>query len=479
MGNSVYNRESRFSVEHLHVLIDGVNEDAVALAQHLSRRGKRVTVLHTEYGDPENARRALRAEGGNVDFRLRTEIANIGEAGTLFVSPSTPSHDVIIDHARAKGFTISSLADTVLRDAPGGTVGVTGSAGKTTTTFLLSAILRNAGFDVIGSTDYRLTPSGPGKAMLEAVTSLNDASWAVVELTSHHLSYVTTSPSIGVVTNLFPDHQDWHGSFEAYRSAKQNLLRFQQSGDVAVLNFDDPEVRGHFHGLGRGRNFYFSAMDKIANGIVVADGHIALRSRGGCHKICAVSELRMPRHHIPNALAAAAVAIELGVKTETLRDALVIFQGLPQRCQFLGIRDGIEIYDDTIGMNPRKALNGLETFPDQSLVVVSGGAVQSVGGEKRVNSALEMGDLRLFCEALLRKATSVVLFDEGGDIIERTLAETGGMMPPVVRAKNFEAAVLEAIGAAHPGARLLISPVFYNPPLDVRRFLEHLVSKSG
>lgn len=471
--------ESGVAVEHLHVLIDGVTEDAIALARYLSRRAGRVTVLHAGNREPDSVQRGFDADAWSIESRPRTEIAEIADAGALFISLSTPPRDFIVDHARSNDLMLSNLADTILRDAPGQTVGVTGSAGKTTTTYLLTAILRNAGFDVIGSTDYRLTPSGPGKAMLEAIASRKDTSWSVVELTSHHLDYATTSPSVAIITNLFPDHQDWHGSFGAYRTAKQNLLRFQERGDVAVLNFDDAEVREHFRGLGRGREIHFSALDNITDGVVIADGHIALRSRVGCDRLCAVSELGMPRHHIPNALAAAAVAVELGVKPETLRDELVGFQGLPQRCHFLGKVDGVEIYDDTIGMNPRKALHGLETFPDHSLVVVSGGALQSQGGEKRVSSQLEKADLRLFCEALLKKANGIVLFDEGGDVIERTLAQTGRGLPPVIRAENFEAAVLEAVRSASTGARLLISPVFYNPPSDMRRFLADLIGSSG
>lgn len=471
--------ESGVAVEHLHVLIDGVNEDAIALAHYLSHHARRVTVLHPENCEPDSIQGAFDTDGRSIESRPRAEIGEIADAGVLFISLSTPPCDFVVDRARSKGLMLSNLADTILRDASGPTIGVTGSAGKTTTTFLLTAILRNSRFDVLGSTDYRLTPSGPGKAMLDAIASRNDTPWLVVELTSHHLDYLTTSPSIGIVTNLFPDHQDWHGSFEAYRSAKQNLLRFQKSGDVAVLNFDDSEVREHFRGLGRGREIYFSALGNITDGVVIADGHIALRSRGACDRLCAVSELRMPRHHIPNALAATAVAIELGVKRETLRDELVGFQGLPQRCHFLGKVNGVEIYDDTIGMNPRKALEGLETFADNSLVVVSGGALQSQGGEKRVSSPLEKADLRLFCEALLKKANVIVLFDEGGDVIEQTLAETGRELPAVSRAENFEAAVLEAVRAARTGARLLISPVFYNPPSDTRHFLADLIGKSN
>lgn len=479
MNILTYDRASGSSIEDLHLLIDGVNDDALALAQYLSYRARVVTILHSAPDQLGSLEGAFRADSGNIGFQLRSEISDIEDAAALFVSLSTPPYDAVIGHARSTGLRLSNLADTILRNACGRTIGVTGSAGKTTTTFLLTAILRNAGYDVLGSTDYRLTPSGPGKAMLEAIAAADDRSLSVVELTSHHLDYVTTSPSIGIVTNLFPDHQDWHGSFEAYRSAKQNLLRFQKDEDVAVLNFDDPEVREHFRGLGRGREIYFSALDNITDGVVVADGHIALRSRGGCDRICPVSQLKMPLHHIPNALAATAVAIELGVNRKALHDVLVGFQGLPQRCQYLGAVDGVEIYDDTIGMNPRKALKGLETFPDRSLIVVSGGALQSLGGEKRVSSSLEKADLRLFCEALLTKADIVVLFDEGGDVIEQILAEIGTGTTRVIRAENFEAAVLQAVRAAPDDMRLLISPVFYNQPLDMRHFLEDLIGKSG
>ncbi|QRM32517.1 hypothetical protein [Microvirga sp. VF16] len=253
-----------------------------------------------------------------------------------------------------------------------------------------------------------------------------------------------------------------------------NLVRFQRSGDLAVLNFDSQEVRDQFGPLGQGRKSYFSVLDAISEGIVIANGKVTLRSRTGLDKICSVSELTMPGHHIANALAAAAVAVEYGASRQSIREGLIEFRGLPQRCEFLGRLDGVDIYDDSIGMNPRKALLGLESMSAESLTVVCGGAVQSASGEKRVSSELEQQDLHHFCTALAKMAKTVVLFGEGGDVIVRNLKDAGEAGPTIAHADRFSSAVQEALRCADGKGSLLISPVFFNAPWAVRPVLEQL-----
>ncbi|MDH2347766.1 Mur ligase family protein [Bradyrhizobium sp. SSUT77] len=460
------------------LLVDGLGDDAVELAEFLAKVSDRITVLVRTETVQENEPRIdrLRAQGLSIRSSYAGEPVNFADAEVLFVDLFTPARAPLILSARERGLRLSNLADVILRTAPEHTIGITGSAGKTTTTFLLTSILRAAGIPVRGSTDDRLTPSGPGHAMLADLYALGSSAWRVLELTSHHLDYVSVSPRIGVVTNFFPDHQDWHGSLSAYRSAKRRLLDFQRADDLAILNFDDEAVRTDFaNGLG-GRKVFYSMSDDNDSGVVVSEGYIANRSRRGLERICALADLAMPSHHIPNALAAAAAAFAVGAETAAIGEALRNFRGLPQRSYFLGKVDGVEIYDDTIAMNPRKALSGLQTFSDKSLIVVAGGALESPGGEKRVNSELEKQDLRRFCMALERKARGVVVFGAGGSVIGRLLSVSG--RPPIVLTEaSFEHALERAISLARPDGRILLAPVFYNPATKLKQTLEGLLRR--
>lgn len=110
------------------------------------------------------------------------------------------------------------------------------------------------------------------------------------------------------------------------------------------------------------------------------------------------------------------------------------------------------------------------------MILVSGGAVIAPGGEKRVSSDLEKADLRAFCQAVVSKANTIVLFGEGGKAISEMLAETTSEGLDILTAETFESAVLKGLAAARECGRLLVSPVFYNPPLVLKGVLDDLTA---
>ncbi|QRM32591.1 alpha/beta fold hydrolase [Microvirga sp. VF16] len=458
------------------VLVDGLSDDACGLADFLLQRARKVSVLGTNQHEHAASRVAkLKSAGATFIERDESKVTEFGDADTLFVDLFTSPRSALVQEARDRGLRLSSLAEVIVSSGRGRTIGVTGSAGKTTTTYLISAVLRAAGFATRASTDDRFTPSGPGHAMLASLPSLRDEAWRVVELTSHHLEYVSTSPHIAVVTNLFADHQDWHGSFDAYKVAKMRLLSFQNSGDVAVLNYDDQTIRSEFAPIVKGRTLFYSISDAVDADVLVSDGTIMVRTAQGLRELCTVDDLSMPRHHISNALAAAAAGVAAGASLESIASALRAFAGLPQRGQVAGHVGSVAIHDDTIALNPKKALLGLEAFAFDDVVVVSGGATVSPGGEQRVSSDLEKADLQLYCRELGRKAKAVVLYGDGGEAIRKMLATEGQKRLTVDVAPDFEAALAQAIAQADPNSRVLVAPVFYNRPADLKHIIERAV----
>ncbi|QRM32593.1 Mur ligase family protein [Microvirga sp. VF16] len=463
-------------LETQSVLVDGLSDDASGLTDFLMQSARKVSVLASDQHRREPSRIAnLIAAGATLIDRHEGKEPDFGDAETMFVDLFTSPRSALVDKARKRNVTLSSLAEVIVKSRPDRTIGVTGSAGKTTTTYLISAVLRAAGMSVRASTDDRFTPSGPGHAMLASLTSLSDDTWRVVELTSHHLEYVSTSPHIAVVTNLFADHQDWHGSFDAYCDAKMRLLSFQSDHDVAVLNYDNEVVRTRFAPIAKGRTVFYSMTNVPAADVFVSNGSIMVRSGEGMTNVCAASDLSMPRHHVPNALAATAAGIAVGASLENIASALRAFAGLPQRGLVVGKVGGVAVHDDTIALSPKKALSGLEAFAFDDVVVVSGGALVAPGGELCVSSELEKADVQLYCAELGRKAKAVVLYGDGGQVILEMLRGEPQARLTIDVAPDFEAALAQAVLHAQPNGRVLVAPLFYNLPAHLKHVIDRAI----
>lgn len=460
------------------VVIDAISPDAWQLAGELAMHGRAVTAL-THAEPPEDQQEMATRHGVHVTRATADPHEDLADAALFVADVFTSPRSAHLAHVREKAIAVSSIADLILRNAPGRTIGITGSAGKTTTTFLLAEILRTAGLTVQASTDDRLTPSGPAHAMLAGLRTTNTDTHHILELTSHHLEHVNVSPATAIVTNLFPDHQDWHGGFDAYRAAKKRILEFQGGNGSAVVNFDDPETHA-FGNTARGATLYFSSSDTLPAGVLVAAGMILIRDDNNDeHGICRTDELKLPAHQLGSALAASAAAHLLGVAPTDMATTLRRFTGLPQRRQFIGHIDGVDVYDDTIAMSPRKAAAGLATFGDHSVVVVSGGNLTSPGGEQRVSSALEQADLDRYCRLLTQKAVAAVLYGDGGRTIHERLhgAPENTLQTEVV--DDFTTALQQAIVLGRQASRLLIAPVFYNQPDQLKATLDDAMEERG
>lgn len=431
------------------VLVDQRGEDSTALAAYLERQGANVRV----------------APGGAVG-------PGLDGVAAVYIDPVTKPEDPLVLAARQQGITTSNLAEVVLTDAPGPTVGITGTAGKTTTTLLLAEVLRAAGIETAASTDSRLTASGPDGAMLTRLEALEPGGWTVVELGSRLLDHMTTSPDIAVVTNLFPDHQAWHGSFDAYQKAKESILVHQDDADLAVLNHDDAVVRKDFSRRARGSVHYFSLHDGLDRGVVVSAGALVVRRPQSEQLICALDDLRLPRHQLGAALAATTVALAADAPIHAVRDGLRSFIGAAHRGSLAGTVKGVEIYDDSLAMNPRKALAGLSALAEASITLVAGGSeVSTRTGERRIATEVEQEDLRRFCTEAARKAARIVLFGDGGERIA-SLLPAG---PVVTLVPDFASAITHAVEGGVAGDRVLISPVFHSPPEDIVRTLRTML----
>ncbi|WP_148205240.1 UDP-N-acetylmuramoyl-L-alanine--D-glutamate ligase [Candidatus Methylacidiphilum infernorum] len=335
---------------------------------------------------------------------------------------------------------IVSQADIFLSFWPGKTVGVTGSKGKSTTSSLIYHLLKEGGFKAylggnIGIPPFHLLPFADEKAI------------AVLELSSYQLEYCKHSPAIALWLNLFHEHLNYHGSFEAYAQAKSHIGRFQSPKDYFIYDPGDQALE-----------LFLLSQEKMPG--------IPLPVEGKGRSQVDLSRLGIPgRHNKKNALFAARVALLLGMPAEAISEALSSFRGLPHRLEYVATVGGISYYNDSISTVPEATLAGIEAIPSVRTLIV--------GGQDRGV------DLGLFCARLctVQELETLILLPETGWRIGFLLKEMG-FKKNLFLVKSLEEAV-ELAGRYTPkGYSCLFSPAApsYHLYLNFEKRGEHFKS---
>jgi len=334
-----------------------------ALARHLAMGGARLRVLD------RRGREELDPEATSLLSELR--IPYVGGPGylrhlerpdVLFVTPGMKKDLPEIAAARAGGSLVTGEAAYFLASYDGPVIGITGSAGKTTTTTLTGAFLQASGIraEVAGNIGRPLAELLDGKR----------PEWVVAELSSFQLELVTSAPHIAVLLNFQPNHLDIHASLEAYLQAKLNILRFQGEGDLSVLPAGEgaiPEAEA----LAKGTH-HFGA-DDGGDGAFERSGELVLRMGGEETVVGRCERLLLPgRHNRLNILASALTAALAGGDPALFATVAEAFPGVPHRLERVGETRGILFINDSIATTPDRTLAALRAV-DRPVLLLAGG----------------------------------------------------------------------------------------------------------
>lgn len=374
------------------------------------------------------------------------------------VSPGIPLDRPIFDAARARGLPVLSEVEIASRLLPGLVVAITGTNGKSTTTALAAALLKEAGLDAVPCGNFGTpwisyatgTFSNPG-------TLASPARAWVVELSSFQLEGIRRlAPDVAVHLNLTPDHLDRYRSLDDYGAAKARIFENQREAQIAVLNADDPLVSRI---QTRARRLEFSRRASPRRGAWIQDGFFLADVMGkGPRAIGRREDLPLlGTHNEENALAALAATLPLAGTPESAVRAFRSFRALPHRMSLVGTRAGVSYYDDSKGTNVDATLKSLEGLPD-------GGVLLILGGKDKGD------DFRRLGSVVLRKAKRVLTIGAAGDGIASAL-ETLSQSLTVERAGTLERAVERAAAEAAPGDIVLLSPACAS--FDQFRSFEH------
>lgn len=426
------------------VAVVGLGKSHMALIRWLLQQGARVAAFDQagpeRLGDRYRELQAL----GVTDFSLGPDyLRRLPEFRTIFLTPGMPKYLPEIEAARAAGAAITGEIPLVLRLCRAPVVGITGSAGKTTTTTLIGEILRASGHATYVGGNI-------GTPLIEMVEGIPPSALVVLELSSFQLQLASTSPRIAVVTNLSPNHLDIHADMDEYVNAKKNIYRFQDASGRVVLNADNPYTRAMAAEAGERAVLFSAGGDPGGRAAAFLEGEdLVWRLEQQRVPTLKLGEIKLlGRHNVENVLAAMAAAYLAGASLHAIRTVVPGFTGVEHRLEPVRTLDGVRYINDSKATAPVETLAALRAVPDP-MVLICGGydkkipfadlAAALVGSQ--VHTLILMGATAAAIAAAVEQA-----------------AAAGPPAPRTVRVADMAAAVAAARTAARPGDVVLLSP---------------------
>lgn len=408
------------------VLVVGIKRSGQAAIDLLLRDGARVRAMDEKEPGPEE--KAF-LEARSVPLS-RQSIKELGTPDLIVLSPAVPSDSQVVTEARLRGTPVIGEVELASHYLKGKVIGITGSNGKTTTTALTGHLLAECGIECqVGG--------NIGTAVTSLIATSSENRWNVLELSSFQLETICRfRANIASCLNVTPDHLDRHHTFESYANAKARLFETQQTGDSAVLNFEDEACRS-FALRTKAQVLWFSSKQRVPAGMWLDGDNLMLNDR----QFMSRSDIRLRGlHNVENVMAAALMASLAGAAPEDLRKAVTSFPGVEHRIEFVRNFNGVEYYNDSKATNVDATLKALEAFPGNLWVIL--------GGKDKGS------DYRPLAEPLRQRAKAALLIGSAAGKIEADLQSA----LPLIQSGTMAQAIAYAREHAETGDIVLLAP---------------------
>lgn len=306
--------------------------------------------------------------GDNVDFISGDRyLDDLNEFDIILKSPGITLKNIAVDKNK-----ISSQLDLFLKYSKIITIGITGTKGKTTTSTLVYNILKhsNKSCFLLGNI---------GVPVFECLDELTSDSIAVIEMSSHQLEFMTHSPNIAILTNLYPEHLDHYISYQHYINAKLNIFRFQHENDNCIFLADQQDYIHmiqscvHSHSI----SVSLDQCDASAKTCLWLDKHstiIQTHDKNSSSHICVknLNKHLCGKHHFYDIMFAFAACNILGISDDFIESSLKEFSGIPHRMEYIGCFKGIHFYNDSIATIPAAVMNAVTTLVNVNTLIIGG-----------------------------------------------------------------------------------------------------------
>ena len=419
------------------VAVAGIGVSNTPLIRLLCAAGAKVTACDKTPREQYHDQPLLRElEAAGAQLRMGEDYLDDLDQDLIFRSPGIrPDHPAFLA-AQARGSRLTSEMEEFFEVCPCRMIAVTGSDGKTTTTTIISRLLEEAGYTVhVGG--------NIGHPLLCETGEMRAEDMVVLELSSFQLMSMRKSPDIAVITNLTPNHLNWHVDMQEYVAAKENIYLWQTETGKLVLNHDDPISRD-LATKARGRLVWFARQTEIDAGVTLEGESIAVK---GDRKVLPLADIRLPGVHNWENYMAAIAAVDGLVPDGVIRDFARSFSGVEHRIELIRELNGVRYYNDSIASSPNRTMAGLRSFA-QKVILIAGGQ------DKHLDYTPLGPELVAHCKAM-------VLTGETAGKIRAAAEQAPGYDPeqlPIYDVEGFAEAAEQARALARPGDVVILSP---------------------
>ncbi len=361
----------------------------------------------------------------------------------IVVSGGIPLTQPILKEAVKRGIPLTNDSQPFLQSMKAKTIGITGSAGKTTTTALVGEIAKRA-----VSGDQKAWIGGNiGNPLIEHLDEIRETDLVVMELSSFQLELMTCSPQVAAILNITPNHLDRHENMQAYIQAKAQILQFQSAEDSAILNCEDVTTMELASSV-RGRLVTFGHLPcGKQTGAYLDNDKLVFAEAGKKINLLQRSEIGLRgEHNLMNALAACAIAMSAVLPPAAIRNGIEAVHSIPHRLEWVREWRGSHWYNDSIATAPERTMAALHAF-DQPILLLLGGRDKNLPWDE-------------LAALIHEKVAKVVLFGEAADLIENAISRvrTGEHPRILIKCEKFNDAVMKAAEIAETGDTILLSP---------------------
>ncbi|HZY44466.1 MAG TPA: UDP-N-acetylmuramoyl-L-alanine--D-glutamate ligase [Anaerolineae bacterium] len=418
----------------------GLARQGSALARWLTAQGAQVTISDAKPIDQlQSEIDAL--QGVDVNYALGGHpIDLLADCDVLCLSGGVPIDLPIVLAAKERSIPLTNDAQLFVERCPAPIAGITGSAGKTTTTTLVGAMSKTAGFSTwVGG--------NIGNPLISDLETITPADKVIMELSSFQLELMTTSPQVAAILNITPNHMDRHASMDAYIAAKRHILDYQSLEDTAVLGYDDLTAR-KLSGMARGYVRFFSREKTIGRGAFVKGNRVVLVQNQEID-VCGLNDIQLRgAHNVLNVLAACAIASAMNIDPEVIAGGIRNFTGVEHRLQLVREWNGVKFYDDSIATAPERLMAGLQAF-SEPIVLLAGGRDKHLQWQAAARLIVD-------------RVEQLILFGEMADLLQNAveieLRSRSGSLIQIQRVATLDEAVQHAASVARSGDVVLLSP---------------------
>ena len=429
-------------LEGKKIIVAGTGKSGIAAANLLGKIGSEVILYNSDEGTDFDAVSKELETGFEVEFLcgdISVSYYDEEHIDLLVVSPGIPLGLDFIKNAEEAKVPVWGEVELAYVAGKGKVIGITGTNGKTTTTSLVGEIMESHFDDVkvVGNIGIPYTT---------VAYESTDDTVTVAEISSFQLETVHSfNPDVSAILNITPDHLNRHGTMDVYVDMKLRIAKNQDNDEPVVLNFEDEILRSRADEF-TNKIIWFSSKQKVPQGVYLDGEDIVYfdpEVNEAPIKVCNKNETTLVGiHNLENIMAAVAIAINMGVPVDKIRESIKNFKAVPHRIEYVNTINDVIFYNDSKGTNTDASIKAIEAM-SRPTILVAGGYDKEVSFEEWASA---FGD----------KVKCLVVLGQTADQIEKTVKSHG--FENVIKAESLEEAVDKCFENAEPGDAVLLSP---------------------